>query len=190
MSYGSQPAFGQTPGISRTRSGRVNRTAAMLAVVAAVLGLLSLFSFGWYAGGDTRLPTSGTTFATIRTFTRYLDHELTATPSFGDNYSLGVAPVYFAWLAYVLTGLAVLLALLSSAPGALAVTRKVAAALVSLAGLGVTLWALQLVRYDGPGGSDRGTGYTDWFRHTSYGAWAMLAAFVLTLVASVLPSPS
>jgi hypothetical protein len=62
--------------------------------------------------------------------------------------------------------------------------------LVSMSGVAATLWAFDLVRVD-PNvvirGAQRPPGYLDYLSATGPGAWAMLAAFALTLVAVTLP---
>jgi hypothetical protein len=68
---------------------------------------------------------------------------------------------------------------------------KFLAAIVALAGLGATFWAIDLINFDAPlrqrVGNDAPGGYVDWLKHTSFGAWAMMLAFLLCFIAALLP---
>jgi putative copper export protein len=65
-------------------------------------------------------------------------------------------------------------------------------ALVAVAGIGLTLWAVNLLQVDSAfrrltGGSDAKTpSYWEYLKHTSFGAWAMLLAFLLCLIAAMM----
>ncbi len=60
-----------------------------------------------------------------------------------------------------------------------------------LAGIGLTLWAIDLFSLDAAAQSqvsgNTPKGYGDWIKHTSFGAWAMGAAFLLCLIAALIP---
>lgn len=176
-----QPAYAPAPEY-REPVSRVNLAAVVVAVVAAVLGVLAVTTLGWYRDdyGSVSSTSSNSTFRDVHD----LLHSADGTPSL----SFGIAPVYFAWLGYVLIGLAVLGAL----AWALTTARilRTLTALLALVGLGLTLWAIDLFSFETPprryvDGAPQ-TGYFDWLKHTGVGAWAMLAAFVLCLVAALL----
>ncbi len=180
-----------------TTRGRPNVAGLVLAVIAAVLGILSLFVFGWYrdnfksvSGGAN--SSSNSKFSKIHDALNQLQHLIDSNPSAGKFISLGVAPIYFSWLGYLLIAAAVVLALIAALPtGGAVMLFKVLTAIVSLAGIGLTLWAIDLfslapaAQASATGGTPNG--YGDWIKHTSFGAWAMGVAFLLCLIAALIP---
>jgi hypothetical protein len=171
--------------------------AGVLALIAAVLGILSITALGWYrdnfqsvsGGGST---SSGSKFGKIHDALNQAQNAIDQQPSIGKYIHFGLAPTYFTWLGYVLLAAAVVLAFIAAAPlGGAVVLVKVIAAIVALAGIGATLWAINLINFDpklaDQVGNDTPKGYGDWLKHTSWGAWAMLAAFLLCFIAAVLP---
>ena len=188
--------FGQTQRLSRTASARFRGPAVLLATTAAGLGALATTVLGWFRHTDVALLlTGGTdgrlTFSRLGTALSAEQHRLGQAPAaVRAGVHLGIGPAYFGWLGYALVGAAVTLAVVSAAPSS-AMTARLLGVLVSVAGVAATLWAIDLVRVD-PNviirGAQRPPGYLDHLRATGLGAWAMFAAFALTLVAVTLPA--
>jgi hypothetical protein len=191
--YGAQ---GYPPATATTK-GRPNIGALILAVIAAVLGVLALFVLGWYrdnygsvsGGGGT---SSSSKFSKIHDVLNQLQNEIDSHPGAGKLIHLGISPIYFGWLGYILIIAAVVLALISALPtGGAVMLFKILTAIVSLAGIGLTLWAINLFSLDAAAQSQVSggtpTGYGDWIKHTSFGAWAMGLAFLLCLIAALIP---
>jgi hypothetical protein len=185
----------QQPVATATTKGRFNVTVAVLAAIAAVLGVLALFVLGWYrdnfqsvSGGSS----SNSKFSKIHDALNSAQHSIDSNPSVGKYIHFGVSPTYFGWLAYVLIVGAVVLTFISAAPlGGAVVVVKAFSALVAAVGLGLTFWAIDLINFDSQIaknlGSGAPSGYGDWIKHTSFGAWAMMLAFLLCLIGSLLP---
>jgi hypothetical protein len=180
-----------------TTKGRPNVAGLVLAAIAAVLGILSLFVLGWYrdnyssvSGGQN--ASSSSKFSKIHDVLTNAQHQIDANPRVGNFIHLGISPTYFGWLGYLLIVAAVVLAVISALPtGGAVMLFKVLTAIVSLAGIGITLWAINLVSFDAALrsqlGSNTPSGYGDWIKHTSFGAWAMGLAFLLCLIAALIP---
>jgi hypothetical protein len=189
--------FGQLQGLSRTASARFNGPAVLLATTAAGLGACATTVLGWFRHTDVAvLLTAGTddrlTFSLLGTALRAEQDRLDQAPAgVRAGIHLGIGPTYFGWLGYALLGVAVTLAVVSAAPSArMTAAARLLGLLVSMSGVAATLWAFDLVRVD-PNvvirGAQRPPGYLDYLSATGPGAWAMLAAFALTLVAVTLP---
>lgn len=153
--------------------------------------------FGWYrdnyssvsGGGNT---SSSSKFHNVHDLLTQLKNEIDAHPGASKLIHFGIAPVYFGWLGYVLIIAAVVLALISALPtGGAVMLFKVLTAIVSLAGIGLTLWAIDLFSLDAAAQSQvtggTPTSYGQFLKHTSFGAWAMGLAFLLCLIAALIP---
>lgn len=197
--YGQQnyAPEGYPRGAAATTKGRPNVVGLVLAVIAAVLGILSLFVLGWYrndygsvSGGAS--SSSGSKFSKIHDALTSAQNQVDANPAIGKYLHFGISPTYFGWLGYLLIAAAVVLAIIACLPtGGLVMLFKVLTAIVSLAGIGLTLWAIDLISFD-PAlrsrlGSNAPSGYGDWLKHTSFGAWAMGLAFLLCLIVALIP---
>ena len=194
--YGQQNYPPQAyPGeVAATTKNRFSVATAVLAAIAAILGILSLFVLGWYrkfgslGGGSTG---SKTKFSKLHDAVNTLQDAIDQNPTAGKFVSLGISPSYFSWLGYVLIIAAVVLTFITAAPlGGASVAVKFVSALVALAGLGLTLWALDFAHFTGAVANQIGTtpnSFGDWLKHSSWGAWAMLLAFLLCLVGSLIP---
>lgn len=189
-------APGTAAGTTAYSRGRLNVVALVLAIISAVLGILSLFVLAWYrknynsfSGGAG--TTQKSTFPKIHDTLSQAQQAIDSQPSVGKYIHLGIAPTYFGWLGYVLIAAAVVLAIISALPlGGAVVAVKFVSALVALAGLAATFWAIDLINVDAQLRSQVGSaggGYTYWLKHTSFGAWAMMLAFLLCFIASLLP---
>lgn len=197
QSYGDRQSCQYPPPAATTASsrGRPNVVALVLAVIAAVLGILALFVLGWYRNNFSSVSGGGasskSTFPKIHDALKNAQQVVDQNPSVGKYLHFGIAPTYFSWLGYVLIAAAVVLAIVSALlSGGAVVVVKFVSALVALVGLAATFWAIDLINFDSQvrgqvGGSP--SGYGDWLKHTSWGAWAMMLAFLLCLIASLLP---
>jgi hypothetical protein len=181
-----------------TTKGRPNVAGLILAAIAAVLGILSLFVLGWYrdnfgsvSGGAS--SSSQSKFSKLHDMLSGLQSQVDAHPTVGKYLHFGISPTYFGWLGYLLIAAAVVLAIISCLPtGGAVMLFKILTAIVSLAGIGLTLWAIDLIRVDKQFVAQFGSGgnapsYGDYLKHTSFGAWAMLLAFLLCLIAALIP---
>jgi hypothetical protein len=199
QNYPPQQNYSNTPPATSTATtkGRPNVGALVLAAIAAVLGVLSLFLLDWYRkdyssvnGGNT--ASSNSKFSDVHDAVSKLQHLIDSTPNAKGFISFGVAPIYFSWLAYLLIAAAVVLAIIAALPtGGAVMLFKVLTAIVALAGIGLTLWAIDLFSL-APAAQAQTTGnvpngYGDWIKHTSFGAWAMGVAFLLCLIAALIP---
>ena len=109
QNYPPQQNYSDTPPATSTATtkGRPNVGALVLAAIAAVLGVLSLFLLGWYrkdyssvSGGNT--ASSNSKFSDVHDAVSKLQHLIDSNPRAGRFISFGVAPTYFSWLAYLL----------------------------------------------------------------------------------------
>lgn len=194
--YGNQAAPPSTT--TATTKQSFSPAVAVMAAIAAVLGILSLFVFAWYrkdygsvSGGSN--ASKNTTFHKLHELVNTLQNRVDANPSVDKYVHLGIGPTYFGWLGYVLIAAAVVLTFITAAPlGGVVVAIKWVSALVAAAGIGLTLWAIDLFTFDAPlarqiNDPTLPKGYGDWIKHTSFGAWAMGLAFLLCLIGSLLP---
>jgi hypothetical protein len=189
--------FGQTHGLSRTASARFNIPAVALTALAGVLGTLAVTLLGWFRHTAVAYLLTGTTDARW-TFGRIGDvlaaeqqRLAQSPPAVRAGIHLGIGPAYYGWLGYLLLGVAVTAALLAAAPRSkLSALARVVAVFVSVAGIAATLWALDVIRVDTNvvvRGAQPPLGYRGYLSNSGVGAWAMLAAFALTLVAAIVP---
>lgn len=154
------------------------RAGAQLCI-AAVLAALALFHLQWFSSDYTGAPGNDGSFRNV--------HRAVTGPDGGGVVSYGFSAVYFGWLGYAL-GAAAVLTTLGYVLTRTRVARILAAAIAALA-LPLTLWALDLFTVerdsyvDVAGGMPPRTGYLDWLGRTNVGAWAMVLAFALCLVA-------
>ena len=190
--------FGQTHGLSRTASARFNTPAVVLTAAAACLGALAITVLTWIRHASvtvllTGSPDSRWTFGRLSTELDAERNRLAHSPTaIRDGIHLGIGPQYFGWLGYALLGAAVVLAIVAAAPpSAVTAGARLLGALISVMGIAATFYAVDLIRVDSNvviRGAQRPPGYLDYLGATGAGTWAMLAAFVLTLVAVILPA--
>lgn len=185
-----RPGYSAPPtgGYVRPTGGgqRFGVVGAVLAIVGAILAVLAFTVLPWLRQ-DTRSmfflfegKSSHTTFGKLHTAVGTLQHR---TGLVASRVHFGVAPAYFGWLAWVLLAVAFVLAILAVAPlGPVTAALRPAAALVALAGIGLSLWAIDLFSYDRTLAKPIGTrspSYTDYLSHGSFAFWATLLGFVL-----------
>jgi hypothetical protein len=162
----------------------------VLVVVGAALIVVADTVLRWFR--DTHGSAFGggakeTTFAKLHDELDALDKLVSSNPAASHIVHFGVSVQYFDWLGWVLLAAAVVLGLLAIAPiGPSAVGVRVLAVLAGLAGIGLTLWALDLVRTDASVGNNLAHSYGWYLSHTSWGAWAALLGFLLVTLGAVM----
>jgi hypothetical protein len=190
--------FGQTHGLSRTASARFNTPAVVLTAAAACLGALAVTVLTWFRHAAVAVLLTGSpdtrwTFGRLGTELDAERNRLTHSPAaVRDGIHLGIGPYYFGWLGCALVGAAVVLAIVAAAPpSAVTAGARLLGAVISVAGIAATLYAVDLIRVDSNvviRGAKRPPGFLDYLGATGAGTWSMLAAFALTLVAVTLPA--
>src|SRR4051794_7775688 len=151
--YGQQPAYGQPGQPAQGQAGyggygppsgsygaapaaaRPGVVGIVLAVLGAIAGIIAFTATKWYSDFGV-----GSKFGDIH---KVLDH--------ADGDAAGVAKAYFGWLAWVLLAVAVIVAVLANLPTPASGGLRAAGAVVALAGIGFTFWALKLNDGDRPG---------------------------------------
>lgn len=171
---------------------RAKRTVTGLGLVigGALLGLLSLTALPWFRNDLGGVYLFGTKVSQLReTIAGIQGSDL------GGVASFGVSPIYFRWLALVVLIVAALAA--ASTVGFDAALSRIAAAvaaLLSLAGLVLFGFAIQVIRVDSAklerftGTASDPPGYLDYVRASGFGAWAMVLGLVAIGVGAVLAS--
>jgi len=188
--YGEQPAYGQPPagaagqqppgGYGQYQYGQpmhggappapysqprarlgVGVAGLVFAVAGAVLGVIACTALDWYKGS----PASH--FSDIHDALKVLH---------ANGADTGIGYVYFQWLAWALLAAAVILAILACLPSPASAGLRVLGALVSLAGIGITFWAIDIAH---------GIAYTTFLKDARVGFYFMLAAFLFTFIGSL-----
>jgi hypothetical protein len=173
-----------------TRPRRSFGRSALVAGAGSVLLAASFTVLQWYRKdyGSVGGGGSKARFHDIHDSLDTLQHQLKGNP-FKSFIDLGFAPSYYSWLAWTLLALAVAATAVAVSPLGTGLVRG-GAAVVGAVGAGVTLWNLQLFTFNaqlrGEMGSSVPDGYWEWFKHTSFGAWAALAGFLLLAAAALI----
>lgn len=189
--YGGAQQYGQSnysPSVSQYQQPSVRRQAfnpvgAGLIIVGAILGVLAFTAFNWFSDKVGDVSGGGSKFSKVHDLLNQVD-----VPGASQYIDLGtLSKPYFSWLAWVLLAAAVVIGLAAVSPvGAGAPALRAVGVVVGLAGLGATLWAIDLfsIKQSIPGADLSGTpnSYTDFLKHTSIGAWAAGAAFLLIAI--------
>jgi hypothetical protein len=161
----------------------------VLAVIGAVAVLLAFLVFRWYrssASNPLFQQANKSKFSQLHHFIDRGQHFVQAHPVVAKYIDFGVAPQYYSWLGWLLFAASVVLAVLAVLPFGLSVAARVLGILAGLAGVGLTLWALDLVSFSGPLAPRFGskTSFTDWLSHTYIGAWLALGGFLVLAIAA------
>jgi hypothetical protein len=189
--YSQQPPaqpYGQQATYAPPASSPMSITGLIFVLLGTVGLVLSFTVLHWFHGDNGVNSDAGglSTFSKIHKSIEQLDSGAAAKFA-----SFGVSNVYFAWLGWVLAGAAVVLGLIAvSRLGTRTPALKILAAVVAAVGIGITAWAIDIVSFTGPAaaatkGQD---GYTEYLKHTSFGAWAAVAGFLLILIGALLPA--
>jgi hypothetical protein len=180
------PAGPPAPAYQPRRSFGVSSIVAVFgaAGVGTAFTVLQWFrkNYNSVGGGGSKV-----TFHDIHNTLDGLETKLAHSP-FGGFIDLGFSPTFFGWLGWALLAVAVVGAALAVSPLGTGAVR-VAGAFAGAVGAGLTAWNLQLFRVNADVGSRSARvpdGYLDWLKHTSFGAWAALAGFLLLGVAAAI----
>ncbi len=162
--YG-QPIYGgsappPSPYVSTTSGQTFGIVGAALALVGAVLGVISLTAVKWFS------DTGKAHFSDIHDIVKALGSEGT-----------GMGKVYFGWLAWVLLAAAVVTALLANLPSSASAALRSLGVLVSLVGIGLTFLGIKFAT---------NTKYSDFLKHANVGFYLVLGAFLLTAIGSAI----
>ncbi|MFN2563193.1 MAG: hypothetical protein ABR571_18110 [Jatrophihabitans sp.] len=158
--YSGPPPSGETYGV----------VAGVLAVAAAVLGVLSLTVIDWFSGHDQ---------------SHFSDVRKVVTSEQTKQYATGLAKVFYGWLAWVLLAVVVIAALIAAAPNIGRPFRAIGAVL-ALASIVITFLALKFFS-DKAGNIDAEfKGYSTYLKHARAGFWMLVAAFVLAGIAAAI----
>jgi hypothetical protein len=153
--YGPPPGQAPTGAAGGPTFGVVG---ALLAFVGAALGIVAFTAVNWFDGrGNSHL---GDVHDVVNRAHRF-------------GLDTGIAKLYYSWLAWVLLGLAVVVAVLANIPGPASGALRGLGVLVGLAGIGVTFWAVQFAH---------GQAYTEFLKHARVGFYLTLGAFLLTAI--------
>jgi hypothetical protein len=196
--YGQQQPpvqpYGQQATYAPPARTPISRTGLVFVVLGAIAIGVAFTILNWYHSdkGEFSKPENGlTTFSKIHKTIGQLKDSFSAAGGSKD-VSFGVSNLYFAWLGWALFAAAVVFGLIAiSQLGTRTPALKILAAVIAAAGLGITAWAVDLISLSGKlatqAGSDQST-YTSYLKHTSFGAWAAAAGFLLILIGSLLPA--
>jgi hypothetical protein len=196
--YGQQPGYGQPPygqqpgygGYPPPEGGPAPATrgfgiaGAILALIGIVAAVLAFTVLHWFrnAKSDSLLHTLGndSKFSQIHDGFSKVKRQL--PPSLHKDVHLGIGPTYFSWLAWVLLAVAVVVTLLALLPSRASAPFRVLAPIVALVAIGLTFWAIYLIRFTGrlkaefPG---HVPGYSDYLSHAFLGFWFAVGGFLL-----------
>ncbi|MDQ6849127.1 MAG: hypothetical protein M3070_03920 [Actinomycetota bacterium] len=194
--YG-QPPYGQRYGAApqntgyglRPRAQGFGVIGAVLAIIGAAGVVVAFTLLDWLRGDKSSSSLfqgagSQTTFSKLHHTLSGLQRQLDQAPAESSSHiSFGVAPYYFSWLGWVLVIAAFVLAILAVSPiGGLSTLCRVLGAVVGLAGVTATLWAIDLIRIDASFAqlfNSNTPSYFDYLKHASFGFWVALAGFLL-----------
>ena len=192
MKTGSAPAGRPAP--SEPDGGvqpaaRASRLGLGLILLGTVLGALSLSVLNWFRGTLHLLHGSQSTAGDIGDL---LDRLVSERRALDDRnaFHLGLSDYYFSWLAWVLLAAAFIVAIVATLPTSEGGPVRFLAVLLAVLGILATLWSLDVYRPAHDPRLANGPSYAQFVSHTSYGAWAAFAAFVLIGFGAVLgPGP-
>jgi hypothetical protein len=165
-----QSGYGYSHGSDRGGYGRRRETVGIIGLIGAVIGavllILGFTALDWYNAQGDKLKVSDI----------HKSLNGTGAPAFPK--------AYFGWLGWVLLALVVVAAVLASLPiGSGALAFRIIAPIVGVAGIVITLLALNnfwdKVK-EVNGGGDFGT-----FKHSAIGLYLTLAGFVVAGLAGV-----
>lgn len=165
--YGQQQAYGQPPGYASHSAGSERKfgvVGAVLAVVAAALGIISFTVIDWFTDLGQRAH-----FGDIGNIAKQADQNT-------------IAKLYFSWLGWVLLAAVVVFALLACLPTAATALFRTLGVLVGLGGIALTFFALSFA------GTGSDLSYTDYLKHARIGFYFALGAFLIGGIAAAIGS--
>jgi hypothetical protein len=159
--YG-QPMHGGAPPPAQYRTGTVQLRFGIVGTILALIGaaacVVAFTALTWFHEGKDK-------FSNL--------HDITNNSPFAT----GIGTVYYSWLAWVLLGAGLVTAILANLPSSLAMGMRPLAILINLAGVGITIWAVDFVH---------GRGYTFFLKHADEGFYVAAAGFLAMAIGSMI----
>jgi len=163
--YAGRPPGGQSFGV----------VGAVLAVVAAVAGILAFTATNWFSGGGN------SKFGDVHDVLTQLDKIDAAN---------GISVLYFSWLAWVLLAVGVIAALVANLPSSASGPLRALGVVVGVAGIVITLLAIKIVSKGSAGGqvSNAPAGYGDYLKEAAKAPslYLSLGAFLLVAIGAAI----
>ncbi|GAB2457918.1 hypothetical protein [Jatrophihabitans fulvus] len=181
--YAAAPGYPQP----QPRAHRGFGISAGVAVIGAA-GVAAAFTvLQWFRNDYKSLGggASDATFGDVHDALDKISSQADGSP-FANLIDTGMAPAYFSWLGWALLTAAVVATAIAVSPLGTDIARGVGA-LVGLAGVVLTALNLQLFTVSdelAKLSKDTPTGYLDWVKHSSFGAWAAVGGFLVLGVAA------
>jgi len=133
----------------------------VLALVGAVAGIIAFTATKWYS------DLGRAHFSDVHKITKI-----------AEAHTPGIAKAYFSWLAWVVLIVAVLVAIAANLPSGASPGLRAVGAIVALAGIGLTFWALKL----------SSGGYGQYVKHAAKAPslYLVVGGFLLILIGSLM----
>ena len=163
---GYQPAPSTGPGYGPSTGRAFGVAGAVLAVIGAALIVVAYTALDWFTHSSTDGPSH---FSDVKNVVKQAD---------AVGLANSFAKLYFGWLGWVLLVAAFVLALLANVPSAAAGVARPLGAVVGLAGIGATFWALKFLSTSKPS-------YSEYLKHARLGFWFTVAGFVLIAIGAM-----
>lgn len=181
--YGARPDNGQSFGIP----------GAVLAIVGAILVLLSFTALKWFHKDLGSSGTSDSKFSKLHDAVDQLD-KLKGSDPLGKYVDLGISHLYYGWLGWALFAVGIVLALLAVSPiGPGSGALRALGVLVGVVGAAASVWAIDVFRFTGPLARQfkEQTGksfpsFGTYLSHSWLGAWAAVLGFLLIAAGAAL----
>lgn len=164
--YG-QPAHGYAPGAPAPYTQPTERrglglSGLILTALGAIACVIAFTAVDWYKGGKSH-------FSDVSNVVDQADKV---------GFATGAAKVYFSWLAWVLLAAAVILAIIANLPTPVSGAFRALGALVGLAAIGMTFWAVQFLHHQGA--------YSEYIKNARVGFYLTLAGFLLITIGALI----
>jgi hypothetical protein len=194
--YGQQGYGQQGYGNAPARSA-LGIPGLVLAVIGAALVVIAFTALKWLRKGSSGSffeDTKDTTFSKIHDGFDKLDKEIASSglSKYKGDLHEGVGPTYFGWLAWVLLAVTVVLAVLAVVPNPAAKLGRILGPIVALVAIGLTFWAIDLVRFSGQlkrlleQNGQKAPSYGDFLKHANIGFWFTVGGFLLLGIGALL----
>lgn len=164
MSAEVSARYGRAVVGSSTKQVRVGLIGTVLAVLGAAAVLVAFIGLNW-------LPQHNSTFSDIHDRLTGLGH-----------FASGLSEVYFSWLAWVLFGVLLLVAVFANLPVPGTRLLGLIGTLLALAAIVLSFWALNLLTTGHPG-------YSDYLSNARGGFYVAVAGFLVMGLAAALGVP-
>jgi len=145
----------------RARMG-VGVAGLALAIAGGVLGVIAFTAVDWFKGDRP---------------SHFHDVHNVLKALHAQHLDTAISKLYFDWLGWAVLAAAVIIAILANLPSPASAGLRVLGALIGLAGIGLTFWAIEFAH---------GVAYSEFLKHARLGFYLTLGAFLLTTIASLL----